>query len=140
MEQAVPVAVEFDHFLILGAWLVAGIICSIPASAIMGAKGQNAGAGFFLGFFLNFLGIGLAIVCPASPERQAQAIARALSSVPLQTKPDLTEPVETRPQLRQPVQTIPVSAQQRSADAQAAERSQEIAELIRKSQSEQEEG
>lgn len=138
MEQSLPVAIQFDQWVILALWLVLGVICSIPASAIMGAKGQNAGAGFFLGFFLNILGIGLAIVCPASPERQAQAIARALSSVPLQTKPELTEPVETRPQLREPVQTTSVSPQQRAADAETAERSQGIAELIRESQSERE--
>lgn len=136
MEPSLPVSIQFDQWIILGVWLVLGVICSIPASAIMGAKGQNAGAGFFLGFFLNFLGIGLAIVCPASPERQAQAIARALSSVPLQTKPDLAEPVETRPQLREPVQTTSVSPQQSAADLEAAERSEGIAELIRESQSE----
>lgn len=135
MEQSLPVAVQFDQWIIIGVWLVLGLICSIPASAIMGAKGQNAGAGFFLGFFLNILGIGLAIICPASPAHQARAIAQALSSVPLQTKPDLAQPVETRPQLTEPVQTTSVSPQQRVADAEAAQRSEGIADLIRESQS-----
>ena len=134
MEQSLPVAVQFDQWVILGVWLVLGVICSIPASAIMGAKGQNAGAGFFLGFFLNFLGIGLAIICPASPERQAQAIARALSSVPLQTKPELAEPVETRPLIPQ------LSPRQQAEDPEAAERSQAVADLIRESQSERRDG
>lgn len=139
MQQALPVAVQYDELIILGAWLVLGIICSIPASAIMGAKGQNAGAGFFLGFFLNVLGIGLAIICPASPAHQARAIAQALSQVPLQTKPDLAEPVATRPQLREPVQTTSVSPQQRAADSEAADRSAAVADLIRESQSGQRE-
>ena len=125
MEQSLPVAIQYDQWIIVGVWLVLGVICSIPASAIMGAKGQSAGAGFFLGFFLNFLGIGLAIICPASPERQAQAIARALSSVPLQTKPELTEPVQTKPLIPQ------ISPQRQAEDPEAAQRSQGIADLIR---------
>lgn len=128
MEQTLPVTIQFDQWIILGAWLVLGVICSLPASAIMSAKGQNPGAGLFLGFFLNVLGIGLAIVCPASPEHQAQAIARALGNVPLQTKPELTEPVRTKPLIP------PIEPRRQAENPEAAERSQGIADLIRDSQ------
>ena len=153
MEQSIPVAIQFDQFLILGVWVVLGVICSVIAAAIMQDKGQSASAGLFLGFFLNVLGVAFAIICPASPELQARALARYLDTDngARSTPPRGGQPIATRrpppdrrgrrgiavdsptarflarkPQPEQP------SAEDESARQEVAQRSQEIAELMRK--------
>jgi len=62
------------------AGILVGLMLGYVAAIIMDQKGRNPWAGFYLGFFLSFLGVALAIICPESPERQAQAIAQALAT------------------------------------------------------------
>lgn len=150
MERALPVTVTIDEFAMLGAWLVLGAIFCLPAAGIMASKGQSAGAGLFLGFFLNVLGVGLAIICPASPERQARALVQAMRAAEGQSPPESRRtpaPIETRPppspaaRRHRPRHGDPTTQflaqpsepEQSSGDAEAAQRSREIADLIRDS-------